>query len=615
MATIRSSDLDFDTIKANLKTYFQKKKEFNGYDFEGSGLSNILDVLAYNTHLNGLIANIGINESFLKSAQLRSSVVSHAENLGYFPRSKTASTALINVSISSTNTTTGSIDLPADTTFTGNVDDIVYTFRTLERFSAANDGSGNFIFKTSTGSDLIPITEGTLKTKTFIVGETTEDQVYVIPDINIDTSTLVIKVKDTAAADITTADTYSNINDTTRVTTDSKVYIVREAPNSFYELIFSDGTILGKAPQAGNVIVVTYISTNGSTANGVASFESSTKITVESESISLTVGVPSGTKSAGGSEKESLESIKLNAPTGFATQQRLVTAEDYKTQISERFSNVVQDVSAWGGNENVPKDFGTVYISLNFKDGITDTVKSSTKSAIKSTLTDNLSIMSIDTEFVDPAETFVEVNTTFNFDPDLSGSTATTTESTVKDTINTFFTNNLSTFNTVLRKSKLLTTIDAISPAILDSTVTFKLQQKTLLSALILNVDTNYTINFPVKIANPDDINHIVTSTSFTFLTEEAVLRNKLGTNQLEIVNSTTAKVLKDNAGTYDTNTGQINIVGVAFQGLVGPSLDITAVPQDENTIKPLRNFILKLDTNRNISSAVLDFQNTKSTI
>ena len=615
MATIRSSDLDFDTIKANLKTYFQKKKEFNGYDFEGSGLSNILDVLAYNTHLNGLIANIGINESFLKSAQLRSSVVSHAENLGYFPRSKTASTALINVSISSTNTTTGSIDLPADTTFTGNVDDIVYTFRTLERFSAANDGSGNFIFKTSTGSDLIPITEGTLKTKTFIVGETTEDQVYVIPDINIDTSTLVIKVKDTAAADITTADTYSNINDTTRVTTDSKVYIVREAPNSFYELIFSDGTILGKAPQAGNVIVVTYISTNGSTANGVASFESSTKITVESESISLTVGVPSGTKSAGGSEKESLESIKLNAPTGFATQQRLVTAEDYKTQISERFWNVVQDVSAWGGNENVPKDFGTVYISLNFKDGITDTVKSSTKSAIKSTLTDNLSIMSIDTEFVDPAETFVEVNTTFNFDPDLSGSTATTTESTVKDTINTFFTNNLSTFNTVLRKSKLLTTIDAISPAILDSTVTFKLQQKTLLSALILNVDTNYTINFPVKIANPDDINHIVTSTSFTFLTEEAVLRNKLGTNQLEIVNSTTAKVLKDNAGTYDTNTGQINIVGVAFQGLVGPSLDITAVPQDENTIKPLRNFILKLDTNRNISSAVLDFQNTKSTI
>lgn len=615
MATIRSSDLDFDTIKANLKTYFQKKKEFNGYDFEGSGLSNILDVLAYNTHLNGLIANIGINESFLKSAQLRSSVVSHAENLGYFPRSKTAATALVNISVSSTNTTTGSINLPADTTFNGNVDDIVYTFRTLERFSATNNGSGEFVFKTSTGSDLIPITEGTLKTKTFIVGETTEDQVYVIPDINIDTSTLIVKVKDTASADIATADVYSNINDTTRVTTDSTVYIVREAPNSFYELIFSDGTILGKAPQAGNVIVVTYISTNGSTANGVTLFESSTKIAVESENISLTVAVPTGTKSAGGSEKETLESIKLNAPTGFATQQRLVTAEDYKTQISERFSNVVQDVSAWGGQENVPKDFGTVYISLNFKDGITDTVKTNTKSAIKSTLTDNLSIMSIDTEFVDPAETFVEVNTTFNFDPDLSGSTATTTESTVKDTINTFFTNNLSTFNAVLRKSKLLTTIDAISPAILDSTVTFKLQQKTLLSALSLNVDANYTINFPAKIADPDDFNHIITSSSFTFLTEEAVLRNKLSTNQLEIVNSTTAKVLKDNAGTYDANTGQINIVGVAFEGLVGSTLDITAIPQDENTIKPLRNFILKLDTNRNISAAVLDFQNTKSTI
>ena len=611
MATIKSSDLDFDTIKNNLKTYLQKKSEFNGYDFEGSGLSNILDVLAYNTHLNGLIANIGINESFLKSAQLRSSVVSHAENLGYFPRSKAAAKMSINVSLNTTDTTTGSFDLPADTTFTGIADEIVYTFQTLEKFTAVNDGSGGFVFKTSTGSTLIPVIEGTKKTKTFIVGETSEDQVYVIPDPNIDTSTLVVNVKDTVSSDIATATVFTDINNTTRVTADSTVFIVREAPNGFYELIFSDGTILGKAPQAGNVIVVTYISSSGPAANGISTLQSSTKI----GNHPLVITTPDGTKSAGGSEKETLQSIKLNAPTGFATQQRLVTAEDYKTQISERFSNVIQDVSAWGGNENIPAEYGTVYVSLNFKDNVTDSTKTETKASIKSTLTDNLSIMSIDTEFVDPAETFVAISTRFNFDPDLTGSTAVTVQNEVQDAITTFFTDNLNTFNAVFRKSTLLATIDNLNPAILNSSATVTLIQKTPSSSLSLNTNTNYTINFPVKIASPDDVNHTVTSSTFKFGGIDSIVRNKLNTDQLEIVNSTTNAVLLENAGTYDVNKGTINITGVTIESITGSTFDIIITPADENTIKPLRNYILKLETPRNIAVAITDFQNTSSTI
>ena len=166
MAVIQSSDLDFDNIKTNLKTYLQRSSEFADYDFEASGLSNILDVLAYNTHLNGLIANIGVNESFLGSAQLRASVVSHAEALGYYPRSKTSSQAVVNLSLATGNTAVTTVTLPANTTFTTSVDDVSYTFQTLEDYIATNDGSGNFTFKTAAGSSNIPIKEGSLKTKT-----------------------------------------------------------------------------------------------------------------------------------------------------------------------------------------------------------------------------------------------------------------------------------------------------------------------------------------------------------------------------------------------------------------------------------------------------------------
>ena len=169
MGVVKSTDLDFNTIKSSLKDFFKRQSEFSDYDFEASGLSNILDVLAYNTHINGLTANLAINESFLNSAQLRSSVVSHAENLGYYPRSRTASSAVVNVTAATSDTTTLSATLPANTEFTTTVDDVTYTFLTTEDHTAANDGSGNFAFKTTAGSANLTIKEGAIKTKTFLV--------------------------------------------------------------------------------------------------------------------------------------------------------------------------------------------------------------------------------------------------------------------------------------------------------------------------------------------------------------------------------------------------------------------------------------------------------------
>lgn len=608
MTLIQSSDLDFDQIKNNLKTYLKAQSEFADYNFEASGLSNILDVLAYNTHINGLIANVGLNESFLGSAQLRSSVVSHAETLGYYPRSKTSAAAVVNLSLTTGNTSVNTVTLPQYTTFTSSIDDVSYTFMTLDAYIASNDGAGNFTFTTSGGSSNITLKEGTLKTKTFIVGDTTDEQIYIIPDETIDTSTIVVKVYDTVTSSSFT--TYTDIQNAVRINTDSTVFIVREVPNGYFELTFSDGNVLGKSPSSGNKIVVQYLSTKGEVANNGTKFVADDQITVGSTQYSLTVTTVSN--SGGGNEKESINSIKANAPIAFATQQRLITAEDYKALILQRYSSTVEDVIAWGGNDNVPPIYGRVYVALKFKDGVASSVQTTVKDSIKSQLSDNLAIVSIDTVFDDPIDSFLVITTTFNFDPDLTGDTIETTQFAVQRLINDYFTTNLNKFGKVFRRSAILAEIDDLSPAILNSSMSIKVQQKFLPT---LNFLSNFNINFPVAIASPDDVNYIVSSTSFTDGDGNVVFfRNKLKETKLELISLATGEVVKDNVGTYSTSTGVVSLVGIEIASYSGTSIQITATPANQSTIRPLRNYILKVEpTSSSIGN--IDFQNTATTL
>src|SRR6056300_687487 len=269
--TIKSTQLDFDTIKSKLKDYLKQQTEFADYDFEASGLSNILDVLAYNTHFTGLNANFALNESFINTAQLRSSVAALAENLGYVPRSYVSPEASLNLSINITTTPRpNAIVLPRNTQFTTSVDETSYTFQTREAFTANDNGSGVYQFLNSTGGTGIPVFEGTEKTKTFFVGDTTDTQIYVIPDVTIDTTTIRVRVFPTASS--TTFDTYTDIKKAIKIENDSTYYQIKEVPNGYYELIFGDGTTTGKAPVAGNKIIVDYLSTQGSAANTASTF-------------------------------------------------------------------------------------------------------------------------------------------------------------------------------------------------------------------------------------------------------------------------------------------------------------------------------------------------------
>ena len=599
--TIQSTDLDFDTIKTRLKDYLKKQNEFNDYDFEAAGLSNLLDVLAYNTHFNGLIANFAINESFLNTAQLRSSIISHAEALGYVPRSYTSSQAKLNLSISiSASDRPNLVDLPRGVTFTTSIDNVSYTFRTREKYTATPNSAGVYNFVTADGLTEIPVYEGIEKVKTFFVGDTGDNQIYVIPDITIDTTTIRVRVFDTAVS--STFDTYTNINTARRIIPTSTHYQIKEVPNGYYEIIFGDGLSTGKAPTAGNMIKIDYLSTKGTAGNGASIF--TTNVQVQGQNLA----VLTNTASAGGSFREGIESIRQNAPIYFTSQRRMVTAEDYRGQILTNFNSFVDDVTTWGGADNDPPVYGRVYVSLKFKDDVDNATQQNVKARIVSELTDNFAIATIDTIYVDPVNTFLELSTTFNFDPDLTSRTAGSTQNLVQSTIQTFFANNLEKFGQVFRRSNLLTIIDDLDEAILNTRMEVKVQQRLTPS---LGLTRSYNIYFPVPLSAPDDKNYIISSSKFTVNNISCVLRNRLSSTTMEVVD-TSGNVVIDNIGSYNAAAGRIDLTGLNVTAFEGTSIKISVLPTNQSTIRPLRASLLNLDQEISKASAILDYQNTQ---
>tara|TARA_R110000868_G_scaffold382366_1_gene648939 strand:- start:17867 stop:19699 length:1833 start_codon:yes stop_codon:yes gene_type:complete len=606
VTTIQSTQLDFATIKDSLKTYLSQKTEFSDYNFEASGLSNILDVLAHNTHYNGLIANFAMNEAFLNTAQLRSSVVSHAESLGYNPRSITSAIGYINIS---TTITAGgrpsSITLPRNTKFTAAVDDISYSFYTLESYTANDDGAGNYTFLNASGTSSIPVVEGTLKVKTFYAGSATDRQIYVIPDATIDTSSAQINVYLSNSSSFYT--TYGKLFDAITIDANSTLYQLREAPNGNYELIFSDGITTGKAPATGNKIVLQYLSSNGSMANTASQFTPVSTITVGDTSYNLTATTV--TSAAGGSNKESIEAIRHNAPITFAAQQRLVTADDYKALILSKF-NVVDDCIAWGGEDNIPPVYGKVFVSLKFPDYMSDDSKNIIKNSIQTNLIKPLSIMTIGADFVDPTITYVECETFFRFNPNKTNITLKTAETAVQTIVNTYFVDSLNQFSEPFRRSNILTKIDNYGDAILNSRMDIKLQQRFTPT---LGTSGSYNVYFPISIAIPNGVDYIITSNNFTYNNKICSIRNVLNSNVLQIVDSDSV-VQVNNIGTYNANTGTVNITGFNPTSISGGQsyIRISIIPSNQSTIIPLRNYILNIDTSKSFASGILDYGKTQ---
>ena len=600
--TISSTELDFNTIKTSLKQFLAAKEEFNDYNFEGAGLNNILDVLAYNTHYNGLIANFALNESYLSTAQMRSSLVSIAEGIGYIPKSKVAAFASVQLSVNvgALANRPVTLSLPSGTKFTTVVDDITYTFQTTQTVTGTDNGYGLYTMLTIDGSNNITIKEGAAKVKTFFVGTDSLDDVYVIPDKSIDTETAVIKVFESPSDTAFTS--YININKATQIDENSRLYIMKESPNGFYELTFGDGNTLGKTPLAGNKVTVEYLQVRGAAANNATSFTAVNNVSVVSQN--FPVDVITSIKSIGGDKVESLASIRKNAPFQYAAQNRMVTAVDYSTLVLKNFGTLIKDIQAFGGQDALKPEFGVVFLSIAFNDDVSADAIAATKISILD-LTKQLSVVGFGVKFEDPVKTFIETQVFFQFNPKLTSLSINNVQDTIQNKVSSYFASNVGKFSQSFRRSNMLSLVDEVDSAVLSSRANIKLQQRMVPNLDILE-DT--TLRFPATIAEPDDKEHVVVSSSFQYQGEVCIIRNKLNTTKLEVVSLVSQNILNDNIGSYQASTATISIVGLLVEEIIGGTdyIKITVTPANQSAVSPIRNDVLEYDAGPSFSQGVV---------
>jgi hypothetical protein len=606
---LRVTELDFDNIKDNLKTFLKAQTEFKDYDFEGSGMSILLDTLAYNTHYLGFNANMLANEMFLDSASLRSSVVSHAKSLGYEVSSPRAPIAVINVGLSTSASTK---TMPAGTAFTTVVDGTDYQFVTIADVTASNTGS-------TVPFDSVNIYEGTYLTTRYTVDTSDVDQRFTLGDANADTSTLTVKVQ-TSNSDTSTT-TYTKATDITQLSSNSTVYYLQETDSGLFEVYFGDGTV-SKALSDGNIVILQYVVTNKSLANGANSFSSPTSI----DSVtSVTVTSVSG--AVGGAESESIDSIKLNAPLDYSAQGRCVTVDDYKTYTKKLFANT-QAVSVWGGEDgsfdtstgvSSNPEYGKVFISIKSTTGsnLTTVQKSNLVAAFAP-----FKVASITPVIVDPETTSIILNVTFNYDSTATTYTKDELASLIATTISNFNSTDLQEFNSSFRHSKLTGLIDDTDTSILNNTTTVTMGKFFTPFAS----SSSYTINFNNKFYNPHtgyntDAGGVIASTGF-YLDNDTTTEyffDDDGSGNLRIYSVTTAGVrtyLNSTAGTVDYVNGIISTNSLfisAISNVDGASstrVRVTAIP-NSNDVVPVRNQILEIDLVNTTTGGNVDAQAT----
>ena len=479
---LQVTELDFDQIKTNLKNYLRADPNFTDYDFEGSILSSVLDVLAYNTFYNAFTANAAVNEVFLDTAQLRNNVVSHAKMLGYVPRSQTSAFTFLNITVASPSGSPSSLTLDRGTRFSTLVNGIPYDFVNLEA-ATINPVNGVYSFSG------IKINQGILKKSTFIVDSSNDRQTFIIPESNVDTSTFLVKVRENTTT--TSYEVFSRNSDVTNITGSTAVYFIQEGLDGTYQVYFGDD-IFGKRLSPGNVVEIEYLVTAADKANGASSFsmvdtiQGNTSVTISSVNADGTAFNRAG----GGGDRESIDSIKYNAPLTFLSQNRVVTADDYKATILNNYSNV-ETITAWGGEENEPPEYGKVYISIKPKNA--EALTAVQKQFIVDSILRTKNVVSITPELVDPTYTYVTLDVFFKYDPNLTDKTAGELKDLVITTISNYNDTELKKFDGVFRFSKLTRQIDATNVSILNTVMRLKMEKHFI---PILNAITRYDIEF-----------------------------------------------------------------------------------------------------------------------
>ena len=589
---LKVTELDFADIKENLKAFLKQQTEFNDYDFDGSGMSVLLDVLAYNTHYNAMNAHFALNEAFLDSAQIRGNVVTRAKLLGYVPRSILSPRATVTITVDvsgESGTIPTTLTLPRGTKLKTLIGGEEFQYVVLDNHTAPLE-SNKFIFSN------ITICEGSFREIKYRVDNDIENQKFQLSDDHADTSTLRVRVQENEES--TAFDIYTKFESLSTVNEETKTYYLQQNSNEYFEIYFGDG-VTGFKPTNNNIVTLDYVITKGDESNGAGDAVNSTTgfSAVDNVGGFSTITILTNALSAGGVEEETSESIRFNAPLTFTSQNRAVTADDYAAIIKKSFANI-DSISTWGGEDQDPPEYGRAYIAI--KPLLSQTLTEDEKSEITGVILKGKNVVSITPEIVDPNFTNLELDVFFKYNPNLTDRSSTDLQTVVRDTIKDYNFNNLNKFDGVFRHSELLRKIDNSDPSILNSTVRPRMFQNiTPVNNALNNFDLVFTSPF---FQSGDSTSFVLNSTAFKINSEDCFF------GDIPIAGSTTRQVIVykkvaganvtviANAGTLDVPNGKITLN--SFQPDTTDVIRLTLTPNSLD-LAPKRDQLLTIDDTR----------------
>lgn len=578
-SSINLVDLDFNSLKSSLKSYLSSQAKFQDYNFDGSNMSVLLDVLAYNTYLNTFYMNMVASEMFLDTAQLRDSIVSHAKELNYVPRSFRSAQANVNISITP-STNVSSVVIPAKTGFTSRVGSNTFNFVTSESIAITTSSNGVYYANNTT------LFEGSYVTDTFVKNSAIENQRFVLNNPTIDTTSIEITVSENSGANVYT---YVQAFSLFGVVSNTNVFFVQPAENEQYEVVFGDNTS-GRIPLDGAIVEVAYRLGNGELPNGADTFVNNSSIDGHSN-VAITVN----SEAVNGSVSESNTSIKFNAPRSFQTQERAITESDYEILLTREFPEI-QAISVYGGEKESPPQFGKVFISIDIENS--DGIPEIKRNIYNNYLSDKVPL-GIVTEIVNPDFVFLKVDTFANYNFNITTLSENQLTTKVLTTITNYNDTHLNDFNASFLYSNFVTAIDNTDNSIINNdTVVIPYYLLTLDTG----VSTDFTFSFgaEILITTPSDQSHSITadrgvfSTTFIFDGLNCQLEDD-GIGNIRIVRVTSTNVVeKLKVGTISYSTGNVIISKLNVESFTGSGIKLFAKIVSQDYKSSFRN-ILKI--------------------
>jgi len=595
---LQITDLEFDGIKSNLVSFLKGQNKFQDYDFEGSGMAVLVDLLAYNTHYMGYYANMLGNEMFLDSSSLRESVVSHAKHLNVHPTSRKASRAKLNITFTPTGSPV-SLTIAKNTKFTSSIDGVAYTYATNKTTTIPRSSTGTY---SVTGLEII---EGRILNKAYSVVGADDTQRFVLPNPSIDISTITVNVQksSTDSEVFTFAD--GNAIDVTTIKGTDRVYFLQEVEGGKYEITFGDGAV-GRQLSDGNVVFIEYIVTNGTGGNFASTFTAVGSVAqLSSSQYTLTTNE----SATGGADAQGIESLKFQAPKLYQTQNRATTKYDYKAILLQERPDI-ESVTVYGGEDANPVQYGRVFIAVKLTGN--NVLSETTKNSIKNSILKKVNVVTVEPIIVNPVFIYLIIDSTINYDPITNLTDEDTLKININSSIENYLQTNLEKFDQKFRHSQLVQDIDNTNNSIRNNKTLIKYQQR--IAPETLNVPQTYTLYFTNAIEKGS-----VTSTSFTgtdgntySLVDDLIGNIKAAKTTSGVVDTPKEYLIQPdgstNQGTIDYTTGKIQLGSLRPVVITDGSSSIrfNVTPELNNSdITPLREQIITYDANESSSITI----------